>query len=103
MALSDAQSFVRTTLNHAFPRSFKHGHAITLKCSRKTAIRFNCTMTYWYGPNDYYGSVSVFYVKMSGGTVYWSDTYAVHWVNDHCYFHSGHPRRCTIHTARGTY
>ena len=39
----------------------------------------------------------------AGNKVYLSDKYTVHWVNDQCYFHSGHRRRCRVHTKRGSW
>jgi trypsin len=101
MSLSDARSFVRTTLRDAFPRTFIHAHQYLAKCSRVSKIRFTCGVRYWSGPNDYWGRVAVFYELISA-KVYWSDSYNVRWVNDQCYVHSGHPRRCRIHHAHGS-
>jgi hypothetical protein len=101
MTLSDARSFVRTTLRDAFPRTFNRAHQYVVKCSRISSIRFSCGVGYWSGPNDYYGRVVVFYELISG-KVYWSDSYDIRWVNDECYFHSGHPGRCAIHRAHGS-
>lgn len=60
-------------------------------------------MTFSSDPNDYYGSVTVYYVGGPGGLLEWTDTYTIHWVNDQCYFHSGHPQRSRVRTRHGTY
>jgi len=72
-------------------------------CTRVASTRFSCAFTFSSGPSDYYGTVIVYYTNGSGGKVYWTDRYTVHWVNDYCYFRSGHPHRCRIHTKRGSW
>ena len=79
---------------------FRPAHDYTAKCSRKSPTRFACSVGFWHGPNDYYGMVTVYY--LTGAVTEWTDSYTIHWVNDQCYHHSGHPRRCAIHTRRGT-
>jgi hypothetical protein len=103
MALARGRSHVRDTLAGAFGTTFKRGHAYRASCSRKSSLRISCDVTFSSGPNDYYGTVTVYYVSYSKGTAYWSDTYNVRWVNDQCYFHSGHRRSCRTHTKHGTW
>lgn len=102
MTLSQARQDVRQTVAGAFGQRAKPAHSYTAKCSRKSSTRFSCAVQFWHGPNDYYGSITVYLLETSGGLVGWSDTYTLHWVNDQCYFHSGHRQTCTIHTRRGT-
>jgi hypothetical protein len=103
MTLSQARSLARQTLAGVLRAAFKHEHAYQAQCSRTSSTRFDCGFTFWSGPNDYYGSVSVYYVSGAGGRTYWSDRYTTRWVNDHCYYHSGARQRCKIHVKRGTW
>jgi len=103
MTLAAAKQYVRQTLAGAIPSRFTPAHNYTAKCARKSSTRFSCAVGFWHGPNDYYGTVTVYYYTDSTGTTYWSDTYTIHWVNDYCYFHSGHPQQCAIPTRHGTY
>jgi Trypsin len=103
MALTAAKQYVRQTLAGAIPSRFTPAHSYTAKCVRKSSVRFKCTVGWWHGPNDYYGTVTVYYYTDSTGTTYWTDSYTVYWVNDYCYFHSGHPTQCRISTRHGTY
>ena len=105
MTLSDAKSYVRQTLAGALSWRFKPPHGYTARCRRTSSTRFTCGIQFWHGPNDYYGSVTVYYVPstLDGGGVGWRDNYTLHWVNDQCYFHSGHPQTCAVHTRRGSW
>lgn len=103
MTLSQAKEYVRKTVVGALGRRAKPAQSYRAKCSRKSSTRFSCGVQFSHGPNDYYGNVTVYLVSGPGGLSEWSDTYTLHWVNDQCYFHSGDPQRCTIHTRRGTW
>lgn len=103
MIKADARTDADATLAGAFPVAYKHGHSRRLSCSRQAASKFGCNTSFWYGPNDYFGTVNVFYVFGQGDQVFWSDHYVIHWVSDHCYFHTRHPNRCTVHTRKGVY
>ena len=103
MTLSDARSDTRRTLVGAFGKSFDPRHRYRSSCRRASATRFNCRVTFSSATNDYSGDVTVYLVGGSGGQVRWSDRYAIHWVNDRCYLHSGHRRTCKVHSKRGTY
>lgn len=101
MTMSVARTDVRSTLRGAFHHTMLHSHAYHSACTRKTRARVTCQFSFWAGPNDYYGMVTVYYESVSGNTVYWTDNYTMHWVNDQCYYHSGHRHRCVLHTRRG--
>ena len=103
MTLSVARSDARRTLSGALGKVFKREDSYKTSCSRVSSTRFNCGFTFSSGSNDYYGNVIVYYANGSVGKVYWTDHYTVRWVNDYCYFHSGHRRGCTIHTKRGSW
>jgi hypothetical protein len=94
---------VRLTVAGALGRRARPEHGYKATCSRNSATRISCAVSFWNGPNDYYGSVTVYYVSAAFNQVRWTDTYTLHWVDDQCYYHSGHRQSCTIHTRRGTW
>jgi hypothetical protein len=103
MGRRSARFYVRQVLAGVFHRVFRRGYSYRVSCSRVSGPRFRCAVTFSSGPNDYYGHVIVFYFLGAGGKVYWSDSYTVRWVNNHCYFYSGHRRRCKVHVKRGSF
>ena len=58
-----------------------------------------CGLAWFFGANDYYGTVSVRYALLRSSVV-WKGSYAIHWVNDHCWFESGH--RAELHGPQPT-
>jgi hypothetical protein len=102
MSGAEARGFTRTVLRGAFRRAFKRERAYSVSCNRDTSIRVECDFQFSSGSDLYWGTVTVFYVRMSGRTVYWGDRYTVNWVNGRCY-NSNHPSRCRYHRARGSY
>jgi len=84
-------------MEEAFGPKFAHGQEKTVKCERLTKARLKCGVTWFQGPNDYFGRVTVFYA-IRHNVVLAGIRYTVHWVNDHCYFHSGHPQACKVQT-----
>ena len=103
MSLSAARSYVQQVLAGVLTTRFQQRHAYKTSCSRQTASRLSCGFTFSTGPNDYYGNVVVYYVIGQDNRIYWTDQYLIHWVNDYCYFHSGHRNRCTISTRTGSW
>jgi trypsin len=103
LGLSTAKHYVKLTLAGGVGRVFKRGSQYTVRCSRESSTRFKCAVTFSSGPNDYYGNVTVYYVSGPSGSLQWTDTYTIHSVSDECYFHSGHPQQCTVHTRHGRY
>lgn len=84
-------------MDEAFGPKFAHGQEKAVKCERLTKSRLKCGVTWFQGPNDYFGRVTVFYA-IRHNVVLAGVHYKVHWVNDHCYFHSGHPTSCKVQT-----
>ena len=103
MTLGQAKQDVRQTVGGALGGRARPAHRYSAKCSRISPTRFTCGIQFWHGPSDYYGSVTVYLVRGANGLTEWTDSYTLHWVNDQCYFHSGDPQRCTIHTRRGSW
>jgi secreted trypsin-like serine protease len=86
-------------LEEAFKDRFARGQERTIRCVRQGKSQAKCGLTWYQGPNDYYGRVNVFYA-IRHNVVLAGAHYAVHWVNDQCYFDSGEPESCQIHSKR---
>jgi hypothetical protein len=80
-------------------RRFTRRRAYRLSCRAVEATKQKCGVSWSYGPNDYYGSVTIYYT-FEAGRVVWNDRYTIHWVNDYCYFDSGHRGSCRVRTTR---
>jgi secreted trypsin-like serine protease len=84
-------------LEEAFKERFARGQERAIRCVRQGKSQIKCGLTWFEGPNDYYGRVNVFYA-IRHNVVLVGAHYAVHWVNDDCYFHSADPQSCRIHS-----
>jgi secreted trypsin-like serine protease len=102
MTVTAARSYTRKVLTGVFRGRYTRGRSKTLSCSRISASRFNCGANFSFAPNDYYSNVTVYLEIGAKNVADWTDKYTLHWVNDDCYFHSGHRRTCKIGTRRGT-
>ncbi|MFT3863301.1 MAG: serine protease [Solirubrobacterales bacterium] len=85
-------------LVEVFGGRFLHGQEQAIGCTRQSKSRLKCNVSWWKGANDYYGRLNVFYA-IRHNVVLVNAHYAVHWVNDRCYFHSNHPASCQVHTV----
>jgi secreted trypsin-like serine protease len=100
LTIPKAKALIGQTLANAFGHRFTRSFGTRVRCERAGQLRVRCGLAWFYGPNDYYGTVSVRYAVLRSSVV-WKGTYAIHWVDDHCWFESGHRARCTVHTRRG--
>jgi secreted trypsin-like serine protease len=96
------KSDARDTLKGVFHHDWTPRNLESLKCSRISGVKLECFVQWWSGPNDYYGDVYVWNELVSGKTE-WTDHYTIRWVNDHCYFHTKHPKTCRVSKRSGTY
>jgi hypothetical protein len=103
MTFSDGRTYTYNTVAGVLPRVFHHRYGYKASCSRRSATRISCYVTFWSGPNDYWGTVTAYYLFGTDNSVEWTDIYTTHWVNDRCYYHSNHPSRCRITTRRGSW
>lgn len=87
-------------LEEAFGPKFLHAQEPQIKCERKGKARLTCGVTWYQGPNDYFGTTSVSF-EIRKNVVLAVFHFNVHWVNDQCYFHSGHQATCQIQTKHG--
>jgi V8-like Glu-specific endopeptidase len=86
-------------MEEAFGGTFRHGQEQTIRCERLAKARAKCGVTWFQGPNDYFGKVTVFYA-IRKNVVLAGVHYRVNWVDDHCYFHGGHPQSCKVQTKK---
>lgn len=100
MTRRQAVAYVRRALREELGFRFKYRRQYRVNCRRLKAPRQRCSVSWWTGPNDYWGSVTVFYT-VEGTAVGWGARYRIRWVNDYCYRHARHRARCRIHVRRG--
>lgn len=86
-------------LEEAFKDRFVKGQEQAIHCERQGKSRLKCGVSWYQGPNDYFGRVNVFYA-IRHNVVLAGAHYAVHWVNDDCYFHSEDPESCPVHSKQ---
>jgi secreted trypsin-like serine protease len=87
-------------LEEVFGPKFVHAQEPRIQCSRKSKSRLKCGVTWFQGANDYFGTTDVSYA-IKKNVVLAVFHFNVQWVNDQCYFHSGHPNKCRVETKRG--
>lgn len=92
-----AEEISGLAMEEAFGPQFAKGQEKTIKCDRLAKARLKCGMTWFQGPSDYFGKVTVFFA-IHHNVVLAGVHYTVHWVNDQCYFHSGNPEACKVET-----
>jgi trypsin len=102
MTLAAAGSYVNQTLHGVLGSPFAARQSYKTTCTRNSVSQVTCSFTFTSSSNYYYGHVTVYYIR-SAGQIYWTDSYLIHWVNNYCYFHSGHRSTCQIHTKSGSF
>jgi Trypsin len=80
-----------------FRQQFIEASEKRIACRRVDREKVKCGVAWFQGGDDYFGTVTIFYVVRQN-TATWDDHYKIHWVNDRCYFHSGHRQSCVIRT-----
>jgi secreted trypsin-like serine protease len=98
-----AHTYAGKVLAGVFRGPYRHASSKEISCARITAARFDCSVNFSSGAKDYYGNIVVYLAIGAKNGVYWTDSYTLHAVNDHCYFHSGHRRQCKVATRRGMF
>jgi secreted trypsin-like serine protease len=87
-------------LEEAFGSTFIHAQEPRIHCNRKSKARLQCGVSWFQGADDYFGTTNVSYA-IRKNVVLAVFHYKVQWVDDQCYFHSGHRASCKIQTKRG--
>ncbi len=94
-----ARELAYIALLEAFHRRFGHGREKLISCRRVERSKVRCSVAWYQGPNDYFGSITI-YLAVSRSEVLWKERFRINWVNDRCWFRSGHRRSCRVHTKR---
>jgi secreted trypsin-like serine protease len=97
LSLSRARRYMAQGLGADFRHHYRRGVGKRTGCERVERERVKCGVSWYQGGDDYYGTITVYYL-VNRETVFWNDRYTIHWVDDYCWFHSGHRRSCVIHT-----
>jgi hypothetical protein len=84
-------------LEEAFGSKFLHAQEPRIHCDRKSKARLKCGVTWFQGADDYFGTTTVSYA-IRKNVVLAVFHFSVQWVNDQCYFHSGHRASCKVQT-----
>jgi len=84
-------------LEEAFGPKFLHAQEPRINCDRKSRARLKCGVTWFQGADDYFGTTTVAYA-IRKNVVLAVFHFSVQWVNDQCYFHSGHRASCKVQT-----
>lgn len=95
-----AEELSALALEEAFGPKFLHAQEPRIHCVRQGKARLKCAVTWFQGPNDYFGTTTAFYA-IRHNVVLAGVHFTVHSVNDRCYFHSGHRAACPIQTKSG--
>lgn len=99
LTISKAETLVIQTLVNDFGERFSNGLGIRGRCEKVEATKVKCALAWFFGANDYFGSVTVYYATRRSSVV-WNGRYTINWVNDRCWFDSGHRPSCPVHTRR---
>ena len=84
-------------LEEAFGPKFVHAQEPRIHCDRKSKARLKCGVTWFQGADDYFGTTTVAYA-IRKNVVLAVFHFNVQWVNDQCYFQSGHRASCKVQT-----
>jgi secreted trypsin-like serine protease len=97
LTFSRARQYVAQGLGEDFHHRYRQGVAKRTGCERIEREKVKCGVSWYQGGNDYYGTVTVYYLT-NRETVLWNDRYKIHWVDERCWFYSGHRQSCVTHT-----
>jgi secreted trypsin-like serine protease len=90
-----AKTLTREALTDGLGSPFMHRRAYRVSCAEVESTKQKCSVGWWSGANDYWGSATIYYL-LEGGKTVWNDRYSIKKVNDYCYWHSGHRASCPI-------
>jgi secreted trypsin-like serine protease len=99
MSIGRARGLVARSLSEGLGSRWRSGRSKRMGCARVDRQKVKCGVSWWQGPNDYWGGATVYFLQQHG-VVYWNDRYKIHSVNDHCWWYSGHRQSCRIRTFR---
>lgn len=95
-----ADTFSALSTDSRLRSRFQGRSSYRISCYRISDTSRRCGVSWYRPPNDYYGYVTI-YITWEGSQVVWDYRYTMRWVNDYCYFQSGHPGRCPVVVRSG--
>ena len=98
LSIARAKALAFQALSEELGYRWRRGRGKRVGCERIEREKVKCGISWWQGPDDYWGTITIYYLQ-ENGAVYWNDRYKLHWVNDNCWWHSGHRQTCAIHTV----
>lgn len=99
MSIFRAKSLVARSLSEDLRSRWRRGRGKRIRCEPIEREKVKCGVSWWQGSNDYWGTITVYFLQ-ERGVVYWNDRYKIHFVNDYCWWYSGHRQTCVIRTFR---
>ncbi len=97
LSFERAEALSAIALEADFKYRFRRASEKGIRCARLSRERVKCGVSWAQGGNDYFGTITVYYA-IRHHVVVWNDRYRIHWVDDHCWFHSGHRQTCVVRT-----
>ncbi|MFN8216866.1 MAG: serine protease [Solirubrobacterales bacterium] len=97
LSVPRAKELAGVAFAHDFRRHFTGATEKRIACQRRAKAKVRCRVTWFQGGDDYFGAVTVYYAVVHN-TIGWGYSYTISWVDNHCYFYSGHRASCKIHT-----
>ena len=97
LTLPEAKRLMRIGLAEDFRYRYSSGAGERNRCERIEKTKVKCGISWYQGPNDYWGTATV-YLTQERNSLVWSMRYKIHWVNDYCWFYRGHRKTCVIRT-----
>ena len=97
LSIARARELSAAAFEQEFNRHFLRSTDRQIRCIQLAKARVKCAVAWFQGGDDYYGTISTKYV-LSRGSVAWDYSFRIRWVNDRCYFHSGHRKSCKVHS-----
>lgn len=100
LSIPEAKLFALFGLAADFGRRFLRGESHDIyACDRIEREKVKCRVFWFQGGNDYGGTVTIYWAFDEDGTL-WNYRYRIWWVNDYCWFRSGHRQSCRVHFRR---
>ena len=97
LSIREAKLFALFGLAVDFSRRFLRGEAHEIyACDRIEREKVKCGVFWYQGGNDYAGTITIYWAFDEDGTL-WNYRYRIWWVNDYCWFRSGHRQSCRVH------
>jgi secreted trypsin-like serine protease len=99
LAVAKRNTFTVLRTDRRIGSRFRVHNGYQSSCQSTSATTAICTVRWFSGPDDYWGTVTIF-EEFEGTTPVWNYRYSVRAVDDWCYWRSGHRGTCRTTTYR---